>query len=57
MVAKTTQNTEDDYLLNTDPKESLVEVLDTILSKDKFFEKPQMIFPMRFAVLGGSAEL
>ena len=37
--------------------ENLSDVLDSILSKDRFFEKPSMAFPLRFAILGTSSEL
>ena len=40
-----------------DPKENLSETLDSILGKDRFFEKSSMAFPLRFAVFGGSKEL
>lgn len=35
----------------------IIPELDTIFSKDKFFERNSMAFPLRFAVLGGSPEI
>lgn len=35
----------------------IIPELETIFSKDKFFERSSMAFPLRFAVMGGSPEL
>jgi len=42
---------------NADSKENVVDILEIILSKDRFFERSSLIFPLRFVIMGGSPEL
>lgn len=38
-------------------RENVSDLLETVLVKDRFFQKTSMVFPLRFAVLGGSNEI
>lgn len=45
------------YNAQIEPKEVYNEVLDQILTKNRFFDNNEMVIPIRFCVMGGSQDL
>lgn len=46
-----------DYLTMPDVRENVSDKLETILSKNKFFDREELCVPSRLCVMGGSQEL
>lgn len=59
MVSSFDTFTEEELELRSDPdpRENVLEILEMILSKDRFFERKALAFPLRFVIMGGSKEL
>lgn len=54
---RTMPNDPNELSSGVDPREIVIDNLETVLAKNKFFDREELILPTRFCVMGGSEDL